>query len=393
MRVLMVGPRRHDSMRRQVGWAVESGFEVLVASGGRPGDVWLPSSVRQVALFPATAEVSKQAALHKNSRRAAIIGALRLRALAEVFRPHIIHAYRLDFYTDICLRAGLKPLVVSVWGYMNRWLTNQVTRDDWWWLRRLRQGAHTLLVENSNMQEVLTERRLRNLRVAYLPIGVDGSLFRPGSADKAAAWRFALDIPSDAIVLLSPRGWSPTYGQQYIMQAFAALYQRLDRQLFLVLRSVGRMNRPDRLAQEVHDLGIALGVGHAIRWIPTIPFEDLPGVYALADIVVNYPLHDAFPSTLLEAAACARPVVTSDLPAYRNTFIERYCRLVEPESAPALADALTEMVIGGPAAWAVNVQQARQAVLTEFEESIQKQRLKTLYRQIAAEQVRVKPGI
>lgn len=168
------------------------------------------------------------------------------------------------------------------------------------------------------------------------------------------------------------------------MRAFAQAYHRVGKPLVLVLVGMGRMQRPQRLGQEVHDLGVRLGVGHAIRWIPQVPYRDMPAVYALADIIVNYPHHDAFPSTLLEAAACARPVITSDLPAYRNTFVERYCRLVEPQNSAALADALVEMANGGAASWAPTVQQALQAVLTEHEENSQKQRLMALYHQVAA---------
>jgi glycosyltransferase involved in cell wall biosynthesis len=95
--------------------------------------------------------------------------------------------------------------------------------------------------------------------------------------------------------------------------------------------------------------------------------------------VLNYPSSDAFPATLLEAAACGRPVITSDLPAYRHTFIERCCTRVPPNDPAALADAIVALVTAGPAAWAVQADQARQAVLAEHDEASQKQRLLALY--------------
>ena len=98
-----------------------------------------------------------------------------------------------------------------------------------------------------------------------------------------------------------------------------------------------------------------------------------------APIVLNYPSTDAFPATLLEAAACGRPVITSDLPAYRHTFIERCCTRVPPNDPAALADAIVALVTAGPAAWAVQADQARQAVLAEHDEASQKQRLLALY--------------
>jgi glycosyltransferase involved in cell wall biosynthesis len=235
------------------------------------------------------------------------------------------------------------------------------------------------------MLRALTPRSLAPLQVQCFPIGIDGSLFHPGYADKSAAWRFALDIPLGAIVLLSPRGWSNVYGQREIMQAFAKAYHQLGRPMVLVFLGVGRIKRPEMLAREVLDLGVSLGVGHAIRWIPEVPYDDMPGVYNLADIVLNYPSTDAFPSTLLEAAACARPVITSDLPAYRNTFIERCCIRVAPGNPAALADAIVHLVNAGPDAWAPGAQQARNIVLAEHGEATQKARLIALYRQIAGD--------
>jgi glycosyltransferase involved in cell wall biosynthesis len=155
--------------------------------------------------------------------------------------------------------------------------------------------------------------------------------------------------------------------------------------LILVFRGVARIKRPEALARQVLDLGASLGVGHAVRWIPDVPYPDLPGIYNLADIVLNYPLADAFPSTLLEAAACARPIITSDLPAYRNTFIERCCTLVTPGDPTALANAIASVVNAGPAAWSVAAQQSRACVLAEHAEAAQRAQLLALYRQAAKE--------
>jgi len=388
MRLLMVGPWPAVAMRRHIDWAVEGGIEVCLADIRTPPGIMRPSGFRVVDLLPRRVKTNHQIEARKGSQRALATAVLRLQHVTAEFQPHVIHSYMLKGQTDVCIRSGLQPLVVSAWGFLNRFLTSEATIKDRRWLRQLRQSAHTLLVENPNLQRVLEGRPLAPLQIECFPIGVDGSLFHPGYEEKVAAWRFALDIPPDAIVLLSPRGWGRVYGQQHIMRAFAAAYQRLGRPLVLVLMGMGRMKRPERLGQEVHDLGVSLGIGHAIRWIPQVPYEDMPGVYALADVVVNYPYIDAFPSTLLEAAACARPVITSDLPAYRNTFVERFCRLVEPENPDALAGALVEMAAGEPTAWAANVQAARQAVLDDYDESAQKERLLSLYHQIAANRVR-----
>lgn len=383
MRILMVGPWRAVAMRRHIEWAVESGADVCVVDFWSRRDRAKPASFRLAYLSPRQTATLRGAKPNRRSQTAALRAALRLRHIAAQFQPDLVHSYMLGPYSDACLRAGLRPLVVSAWGFLNRWLTGEATASDHRWLQRLRRGADTLLVESHNLEQAMAQRRLMPLHVECFSIGVDGQLFHPDYKEKAAAWRFALGIAPDAVVLLSPRGWSQNYGQREIMQAVAQAYRRLDQPLILVFLGMGRIKRPEQLAAEVLEIGNSLGVGHAVRWIPEVPHEDMPGVYNLADIVLNYPSTDAFPATLLEAAACARPVITSDLPAYRNTFIERCCTRVAPNNPAALADAIVALVCAGPSVWTPAAQQCRQAVLAEHGEAAQKERLIGLYQAIA----------
>lgn len=98
------------------------------------------------------------------------------------------------------------------------------------------------------------QSRLAPLSIECFSLGVDGSLFHPGYPEKAAAWRFALDIPAEAVVLLSPRGWSRSYGQPDIMQAFVQAYPRLDRPAILIFMGLGRIKQPEKLARDVLNL-------------------------------------------------------------------------------------------------------------------------------------------
>lgn len=385
MRLLMVGPWWAVAMRRHIDWALEDGIEVCVADFRPPAEVVVPSSFQFAPLLPGRAKRIHQPETHRKSQRAHEIAVLRLQDIAKTFQPHLVHSYKLNLYTDICLAAGLRPLVVSAWGFLNALLTKVPAAKERRWMRRLRRGADTLLVESPNLVDILARLSGPSLRVECM-IGVDGNLFRPGYQEKAAAWRFALDIPADAGVLLSPRGWSEVYGQHHIMKAFALAYHQLDRPFVLTFIGMGRTRNPEAYAQAVLDLGASLGVAHAIRWIPQIPYADMPGLYALADVVINYPSTDALASTLIEAAACARPVITSGLPAYRNTFVEECFRLVEPENPDALAKAIVDVVGSASTVWPARTQRTRDVVLGEYDETVQKQRLMALYREITGEE-------
>lgn len=378
MRVLMVGSWGQVAMRRNIDWAVSHGIDVVVADFPARAPVAPPETFRLTSLVPRRAPRG----LHRHSRLAVQIGALRLAALCRAFQPDVVHSFKLGHYTDMCLRAGLKPLVVSAWSNLSNLLEASATAEDLLWIRRLQASSATLLVENPNLAPILQRLTRDRLSIERIALGVDSSVFHPGYEETAAAWRFVLGIPDDALVLFSPRGWSEIFGQHHIMEAFGLAYHRLNRPMVLVFVGLARKMNPGPYAQRVLDRGAALGVAHAIRWVPQVEHIDMPGLYALADIVVNYKSTDAYPSTLIEAAACARPVITGIIPAYRNTFFEEYFTCVKPENPQALADAIVAIAQTDLAASAGRVQQARQVVLEEHQESVQKERLIDLYQRI-----------
>jgi glycosyltransferase involved in cell wall biosynthesis len=76
---------------------------------------------------------------------------------------------------------------------------------------------------------------------------------------------------------------------------------------------------------------------------------DMPQVYAQSHIVTLPSLHEGVPTVLIEAAACARPLVASDIPGCREVVIQGETGLVVPVNDPqALAEAL-QMLAQQPA--------------------------------------------
>ena len=72
--------------------------------------------------------------------------------------------------------------------------------------------------------------------------------------------------------------------------------------------------------------------------------RDMEQVYAQSHIVVLPSFHEGVPTALLEAAACARPLVASDIPGCRAIITpEKNGLLVPPRDAYALAEALVRL--------------------------------------------------
>lgn len=183
MRVLMVGPWSATAMRRHIDWAMESGVEVCAADFRTSLRAVAPAGMRIFELLPRS--------MHRHrfswSSRILDVAAMRLHRTAQEFQPHLVHTYMFNRYSDVCLRAGMRPLVISVWGSLNELLQGRLTTTDRHWLRRLRRGAHTLLVENPKLLNALVKWPVQPLQVAYFSIGVDSGLFHPDYHEKRAA--------------------------------------------------------------------------------------------------------------------------------------------------------------------------------------------------------------
>ncbi len=82
-----------------------------------------------------------------------------------------------------------------------------------------------------------------------------------------------------------------------------------------------------------------------LRVLPHVDHNQLPAWYALADIVVLPSLHDGLPNALLEAMACARPIVASAVGGMLDVLSDgaRGC-LVPPGDPTALMRALSQLL-------------------------------------------------
>ena len=108
--------------------------------------------------------------------------------------------------------------------------------------------------------------------------------------------------------------------------------------------------------------------------------EDMPRVYAQCHIVCLPSYREGLPKSLLEAASCARPVVTTDVPGCREVVRDGdNGLLVEARNATALADALARL-LADPELRLRMGQRGRERVLNEFAQEKIVDQVLALYR-------------
>lgn len=388
----MAGPSITPT-QRPLAWLLESGQEVGLISqddpyqerGHPPHYQFFPVFEEKWRIWLANATHLTAAQKQAPDFGAAYL-ARRLRRIAAEFQPDVIHVHGLQLPAACCLRVGLKPLVVSAWGGLNCLLQADLAQSHPTLPRakRIASEAAAVIVESENLAAALKSSDLSPRRVGVVPMGVNPQLFRAPTPAQRAAWRRALNFPDGATVLLSPRGWAATYCQREIIAAYLKARPHLRRPACLALCQLQRGSHAEAKTyynKIMHDLERG-GIMSEVRLVPALRFEMMASLYGAADIIINYPNQDAFPSTLIEAAACERPFLTADLPAYRGTFIARYGTLVAPNDVPALAAAMVSAVNAEPHTYQAQTVAAREVIVNEYTTAASAEKLLALYREV-----------
>lgn len=168
------------------------------------------------------------------------------------------------------------------------------------------------------------------VRAGVVPNGVDVDRYADASPARAAQLRRSIGA-ADRPLLLSVGGIEPRKGSDALVRALALL--RRDG-LRPVLAVVGGHSFQDHRAYkeavlaELPRLGLELGVD--VVTVGTVPDEDMPAWYAAADVLAFPSVKEGFGLAVVEAMSAGLPVVTSDLPVFREYLVADADALLVP---------------------------------------------------------------
>ncbi|MET0740201.1 MAG: MSMEG_0565 family glycosyltransferase [Candidatus Nanopelagicales bacterium] len=196
-----------------------------------------------------------------------------------------------------------------------------------------------VLVVSEAWRRILAEEY--GVPASVVPNGVDPTRFG-GSAARARALRRQVGAEHRPL-LLTVGGIEPRKGSDTLIRAMAELSgSRSDRPVLAVVGGHSfqdyRVYR-ERVLAGIPELGLRLG--DDVVLVGTVPDEDMPAWYAAADAFAFPSVKEGFGLAVLEAMCADVPVVTSDLPVFREYLVpDRDALLVPLGDATAFAKAL-----------------------------------------------------
>lgn len=181
-----------------------------------------------------------------------------------------------------------------------------------------------------SQRPVLLDEGVDPEKIVYIPNGIPiDELVR---AAESGPTRGDLGIPEDAPVALQVGVFRPEKNQIGAVEAFERVREKV-RGAQLVFAGEGETRA-----------GVENRAGHADAIHFLGPRRDVPGLLALADVMLLPSIADALPMAVLEAMALGVPIVASDVGDTREALGDEAGISVPPGDVGALAEAWTRVL-------------------------------------------------
>ncbi|OGO34529.1 MAG: hypothetical protein A2W35_05900 [Chloroflexi bacterium RBG_16_57_11] len=260
--------------------------------------------------------------------------ALTLLKILQVGNYDIVDAHNVQSrgWMAACLpRLKTRPaLVATVHSSIHEEHNHSLKGAFYQWLeRRLLPGYDQVVTVSGHLHSELIGWRLKPERVSIVPNGVE---MKRATRSEALETRLELGLKPDDCIVGSVGRLEPAKGHLFLLEAIARLLPERP-QIHCVIVGEGRLE--EKLLQRTMDLGL-------INHVHFTGFrDDIARLLEAIDIFALPSLTEGIPIALLEACACAKPVIASRVGGVPDVITHGYTgRLVEPGDGPGLALAI-----------------------------------------------------
>ena len=194
---------------------------------------------------------------------------------------------------------------------------------------------------SSEIASEWTSSRVPLNKIHLIPNSVDTTRFAPVNAKQKTFLREKLNLPQATTIAIYTGRLVSYKGLPLLLKVWGEIRCRHDNAL-LLLAGTGGLDIHNCEAQ-LHDYVTSNGLERNVWFLG--PIENIPEYLQAADLFVFPTENDAFPSSIVEAMACALPVVTTPVGAIKTIVTHRETGLlVQPGSYEQLFDALHVML-------------------------------------------------
>jgi glycosyltransferase involved in cell wall biosynthesis len=195
--------------------------------------------------------------------------------------------------------------------------------------RKLRDGADALTAHCSAAKEFIIEELGVKREITVIHVGVDTDMFRPQYQGRKY-------LTKGDFRILTVARLHRYKGLEYLVEAMETVRKEIPAaHLYILGKGEGEQN----LKSLVNNLQL----GDAVTFLTkTVPNYEIPKLYAECDIYVQPSIVEPYGIAVVEAMACGKPVVGTNIGGMRDTMLDGETGfLVEPGNPAELAGRIT----------------------------------------------------
>ena len=246
------------------------------------------------------------------------------------FRPDLLHVHYASGYGTTAAIVGFKPTILSVWGsdifefpnvsFLNRLLLRcNLMRAD-----KILSTSHAMALETNKYTNKLIE---------VTPFGIDLDIFKPD--------RIPSIFAQGDIVVGTVKTLEEKYGIEYLIRAFQIVKAKyLEMPLKLLIVGGGLLEK------HLKSLADDLGLNRCTVFTGFIPHSEIPKYHNMLSVSVSVSNSESFGVAIIEACACEKPVVVSDVGGLPEVVEDGVTGIVVPSrDVIAIAAAIERLIL------------------------------------------------
>jgi len=241
---------------------------------------------------------------------------LDFRRVVKKIEPDLVHAGPIQTCAFIAVLSGFRPILTKSWGY-----DLMHDADINLWMKRITQYTLTRSRFFAGDSNVIRDKAVAfgmdPENIVLFPWGVNIERFHPVKEEKTK--EKAAKIPSRKSKIESHKGttlfcnrtWEAIYGVDVLAQAFVKV-AGVNPDVSLILLGGGSQGA------NIRRILMNGGVMERVHFGGQVRQRDLPRWYHMADMYISPSHVDGSSVSLLEALACGKPCLVSDIPGNRE---------------------------------------------------------------------------
>lgn len=324
MRILLLSPANSIHTVRWANAMAERNFEVCVVS--------CKNHIEEVNKYDERVEVRY---LKFNSGLGYYLNKRSLKKIIKEFNPDVINVHYASGYGTLARVAKIKKYLLNVWGSDIYEFPNESKFKKRIIKKNLKTA--TLLASTSNCMATETSK-YTDRKLFITPFGVDTEKFKKRDVGT-----------NEKFVFCTVKTLAPIYDIKGIVEAFALFIKKLaERDENLCQKVEYRIYGTGEQKEEIEHLISKLGLQYKVFLMGYINNNLVADAINASDVFLLKSEQESFGVAAIEAMACSKPVIASDVPGFAEVIENgKSGIIVEKNDTEKYADAMLDLYFNG----------------------------------------------